>query len=91
MGGAIMARRKVKVDIRDLIGAFQMNMLESDQFLDTVTGEITLLTDDARRAAEEFFDEVELGKEDDTQVKLDGWLETADIIAGRKMMSGTQF
>jgi hypothetical protein len=67
--------RKVKVDLPELLAAYQMSFDEIEHFLDLETGRVVMVTDDASSAAEQFAEEVDIDDGDDPRARLQQWLK----------------
>jgi len=70
--------RKVKVDLPELVSAYQMGSDEIAHFLDFETGEVVMVFQDASRAAEEFLEEVDMDNCEDPKARLEQWLTECD-------------
>jgi len=74
--------RKLRIDLADLEIAFTMDqMSETEHYLDLKTGAILMIDDDAKHAAEEFYEETEFEEEEDESEineKFEQWLEEYD-------------
>jgi hypothetical protein len=96
-------KRRVKVNLDELSAAFEVKMMEVDNYLDLETGEVVMVTDEARSDLEEIYDKIydEDGKrlismEECLQQRndLQGWykemLVTADLVEqhyGKRFLS----
>jgi hypothetical protein len=49
-------KRRVKVNLDELSAAFEIRMMEADNYLDLETGEVVMVTDEARSDLEEIYD-----------------------------------
>ena len=72
-----MARR-VKVDVPELVAAFETNSPEMEHFLDLQTGQVVTVTEDDQRAISDFEEEVEIQEDEDPKAKFEAWLEDYD-------------
>ncbi|MBN1812076.1 MAG: hypothetical protein JXA14_09600 [Anaerolineae bacterium] len=86
-------KRKVKVNLDELSAAFEIKMMEADNYLDLETGEVVMVTDEARSDLEEIYDEIYdedgnrlvplvnyLQQRDDFQDWYKDMLVTADLV-----------
>ena len=64
--------KRVKVDMTELVSAFQSASYEQAFYLDTETGEVLLIPEDARMALNEFLEEDE-SEDEDEFARLDSW------------------
>lgn len=70
--------RKLKIDLSDLEAAFTMDqMSDIEHYLDMESGRVLMTTEDDRRAADEFFEELE-AEENEVNEKFEKWLEEYD-------------
>jgi hypothetical protein len=86
------ARRRLKVDLRDLAETLEMNLPETSHYLDLDTGEIIMVQDESSRAVETIYEEIdsddpaafaaELGRRDMPQWEKDALLDADRVEAG---------
>ncbi len=72
-------KRKVKVNLDELSAAFEIQMMEISNYLDLETGEVVMVTDEARRELEEIYDEI-YDKEGNRVISLEAYLQKRDDL-----------
>lgn len=70
-------KRKVKVNLDELSAAFEIKMMEADNYLDLETGEVVMVTDEARSDLEEIYDEI-YDEDGNRLVPLENYLQQRD-------------
>ena len=72
-------KRKVKVNMLELSAAFEIKMMEIDNFLDLETGEVVSVTEEARWDLEEIYDEI-YDEEGHRRVSMEEYLQQRDDL-----------
>ena len=76
--------RKLKVNLNDLLLAWECSSVESTHFLDLETGDVTLVTDEDNSAVESFYDQADIQKDESEETihaMFENWLNDYDCPA----------
>jgi predicted dehydrogenase len=74
-------KRRVKVDLDELSAAFEIRMLEADNYLDLETGKVVMVTHEARGDLEEIYAEI-YGEDGSLVVSLEEYLQQRGDLQG---------
>jgi len=72
-------KRKVRVNLDELSAAFDITMMETDNYLDLETGEVVMVTNEARWDLEEIYDEI-YDEDGNRVVSLEEYLQQRDDL-----------
>jgi hypothetical protein len=72
-------KRKVKINLDELSAAFEIQMMEVSNYLDLETGEVVIVTDEARRELEDIYDEI-YDEEGNRVISLEAYLQKRDDL-----------
>ena len=73
-----MAKRRIRIDMKELEGAFELSCDSCHYYLDTETGNVLMVSEDASNTIETFFEESEI-KDQDVKTEFEKWLAESDL------------